>query len=164
MKIRGEWLVLAQQVMDDRYTQNLSLVSCMDQVAALQFPALHHGFGVAARYRCVGEPPLKAVKVHYRLQRRCDADPPEIVGEFDGQWDAGTRWARVVANFQYLRLKRPETVRFSMEHRVDGGRWEAGPSCELDVVQLELSPAQRDALQAEATRLGLPLTLSTKSL
>ncbi len=164
MKIRGEWLVLAQQVIEDRYTQNLSLVSCLEQVAALQFPTVHHGFGVAARYRCVGEPPLKAVKVHYRLQRRCDTDPPEIVGEFDGQWEAGTRWARVVVNFQYLRLKRPEMVTFWMEHRVGGGRWEAGPSSELDVVQLELSLAQREALQAEASRLGLPLALSAKSL
>lgn len=47
---------------------------------------------------------------------------------------------------------------FWMEHRVGNGRWEEGPSCALDVVQLELTPTQREALLAEATRLGLPLT------
>lgn len=156
MKLHGEWLVLAERVITDSFTQNLTLVSCLEQVAAVQFPMLHHGFGVAARYRCVGELPTKAAKVRYRLMRLCETDAAEVVGEFDGAWAAGTRRARIATNFQFLRLKRAEAITFRMDHRVGTGAWVEGPSCALDVVKLEVTPEQRAAFAAEAARLGLP--------
>lgn len=156
MKIVGEWLVLAERVINDALTQNLTLVSCVEQIAALEFPANHHGFAVAARYRCVGDPPARPVKVGYRLVRLCDIDPPETVTEMGGDWAAGARRARVATNFQVLRLKRPETVTFRIDHRVGTGKWTEGPSCSLDVVRLELTDDQREVLLAEMRRLGLP--------
>lgn len=156
MKIVGEWIVLAERVINDALTQNLTLVSCLEQIAALEFPAQHPGFAVAARYRCVGEPPERPVKVRYRLMRLCETDAPEVVVELEGDWGAGARRARVGTNFQFLRLKRPETVTFRMDHRVGSGSWVEGPACSLDVVQLRLTDEQRAALAAEMQRLGLP--------
>ncbi len=155
MKLRGEWLVLAERVINDSMTQNLTLVSCLEQVAALTFPAQHAGFGVAARYRCEGPPPEKAQKVRYRLLRLSEAEPPETICEFNGVWEAGTRRGRIGTNFQLLRLKRAETLTFRMDHRVGNGPWVEGPSCAIDVVKLELTDEQRAQLQRDAARLGL---------
>jgi hypothetical protein len=155
MKIRGEWLVLAERVIVDSLTQNLTLVSCLEQVAALKFPAQHHGFGVAARYRCEGPPPTRAQRVRYRLMRLSEFDPPETISEFGGDWHAGDRRARIGTNFQLLRLKQPEVLSFRMDHRIGNGPWVQGPTCSIDVVTLELTPAQLAAMESEATRLGL---------
>lgn len=157
MKLHGEWLVLAERVINDSLTQNLTLVSCLEQVAAADFPTVHPGFAVAARYRCVGPPPVEPVRVRYRLLRLCDADAPETLAEYDGEWAPGTLRARIVTNFRVLRLKRPETVTFRVDHRVGDEDWEEGPSCALEVVRLELTPEQRAALAAEARRLGIPV-------
>lgn len=157
MKLRGEWLVLAERVINDSLTQNLTLVSCLEQIAALSFPAQHAGFGIAAHYRCEGPAPEKAQKVRYRLLRLSEVDPPELISEFGGEWAAGTRRARIGTNFQYLRLKRQETLTFRMDHRVGNGHWVEGPSCAIDVVKLELTDEQRAELQANAARLGLLL-------
>lgn len=155
MKLHGEWLVLAERVINDSLTQNLTLVSCLEQVAAADFPTVYPGFAVAARYRCVGPPPGEPVRVRYRLLRLCDTDAPETLAEYDGEWAPGTTRARIATNFQVLRLKRPETVTFRVDHRVGDGDWQEGPTCALEVVRLELTPEQRAALAAEARRLGI---------
>ncbi len=155
MKIVGEWLVLAERVINDALTQNLTLVSCLEQIAAPSFPTHHQGFGVAARYRCVGEPPTEDVEASYRLVRLSASSEPEVVVTFEGTWPAGTCRARVATNFRYLRLTRPEVLTFRVDHRIGRGRWIEGPSSSIDIVKLELTPEQQAALAAEWKRLGL---------
>lgn len=156
MKLRGEWLVLAERVINDSLGGNLTLVSCLYQVAAIQFPAQHHGFGVAGRFRCVGEPPKKPTRASVRLVRSSDADPEETVQEWDITWAPGTRCAHVGTNFQILRLRRPETVEFRVDHRIGRGAWQHGPTCSLDVLPMVLTDEQREAIRAELVTLGLP--------
>lgn len=156
MKLRGEWLVLAERVIDDAISGNVTLVSCIQQVAAADFPAQHHGFGVAARFCCVGEPPDKPIPVSLRLVRRSATDAEEVVTDWNITWQAGTRRGQVATNFQVLRLRRPEIVEFRIDHRVGKGAWHSGPTCSIDVLHFEMTPAQREALQAQLAALGLP--------
>ena len=108
MKLHGVWLVLAARVIVDATTQNLTVVSCLEQVAAAEFPSVHPGFAVAAQFRCVGSPPAHPVPVEYRLMRLSEVDPPEVVAEYAGDWGAGSPRARLVTNFRFLRLKRAD--------------------------------------------------------
>jgi hypothetical protein len=156
MKVQGEWLVLAERVIHDSLSGNLSVVSCLSAVATVAFPSTHPGFAVAARFVCVGERPSGPVPLHFRLIRLCDADPPELVIEFQGELTAGATWLQVAENFLHLRLKRPERVTFRMDHHQPGQDWVEGPRCSLDILRLELAPEQQAHLAAEAQRLGLP--------
>jgi hypothetical protein len=99
---------------------------------------------------------LRELGWSYRLVRLCEADPPEVVTEFKGEWAPETRRVRIATNFQMLRLKRPETLIFRADHRVGSGAWIEGPTCSIDVVQLQLTDEQRAALITEMQRLGLP--------
>ncbi len=156
MKILGEWLVLSERVINDSLTQNLTLVSCIEQIATPSFPSHHQGFAVAARYRCVGEPPPHDVEASYRLVRLSVSAAPEVLVTFNGAWPAGTRRARVATNFRFLRLTRPEVLTFRVDHRIGRGRWIEGPSSSIDIVKLELTLEQQAALAADWKRLGLP--------
>jgi len=156
VRIGCEWMVLAERVLEDSATLNLTLVSCLERVLALSFPAQHHGFSVAARFRCLDVPPEKDGKVRMRLVRLSDHDPDEVISEADSTWQAGVRTARWVMNFQVLRLKRAETLRFRLDFKVGRAAWEQGPSVSLDVVQMELSDEQRQALTDELRARGLP--------
>lgn len=135
MKITGEWLVLAERVIIDAYNQNLTLVCCLEQIAAASFPAKHAGFAVAALFRCEGAAPVEDVAVRYRLIRCSPEDGDEVVGEYDSVWFEGMPRSRVAINFEHLRLKRAEVVEFRLDHQVQGARWRVGPRCTLDIVQ-----------------------------
>lgn len=158
MRLHGEWLVLAERVIQDAYTNALTLVSCLDQVTAVRFPAQHHGFGVAARYRVDGEPPKKPTRVRFRLLRVSEVDPEETLSEFESVWEPGTQRSRIAVNFQFLRLKRAETLCFRVDHKVGNAAWQRGPSCMLDVVQVVLTPEEREAALLELRARGLPTT------
>lgn len=155
MKLTCEWLVLAEKVLCDTATNNLTIVNCLDQVSALRFPAHYPGFAVAARLRSVGPPPARATKVTYRLLRLSEGAAPELLATMPGDWSPESDFGRVWINFQILRLLRPETLRFRLDYRVDDGAWVEGPSCSLDVLQLELSDDERASLRAERIARGL---------
>ncbi len=156
MRLRGEWLVLAERVIDDALTGNITLVSCLGQVAAVDFPAQHHGFAIAARFSCAGKPPAAPTPVSFRLIRRSATDEEQCVTNWTVQWQPGTRVGHVGTNYQVLRLRRPEIIEFRIEHRVAEGTWHAGPTCSIDVLRLELTTEEREALATERASLGLP--------
>lgn len=156
MKIDCEWMVLAERVIEDSATHNLTIVSCLEQINTFTFPAQHHGFAVAARFRCHDGPPERDCKVRMRLVRVSEHDPEEVVSEVDSTWQAGVRTARWVMNFRFLRLKRAETLRFRLDHKVGRAAWEQGPTSSLDIIQMELSDEQRQKLIEELQARGLP--------
>ncbi|MCB9779840.1 MAG: hypothetical protein H6742_14840 [Alphaproteobacteria bacterium] len=153
MKITCEWMVLAERVIEDSATGNLTIVSCLEQVRSLGFPAQHHGFAMAARFRCVDAPPERDGKLRMRLVRASDHDPDEVVAEVDSVWQAGERTARWVMRFRYLRLRRPETLRFRLDHKVGRAAWQEGPTATLDILELDLSDDERQALERELQAL-----------
>lgn len=137
MKLVGEFLILAERYLHDSQTDALSLIHCIEAVAAPTFPARHPNFAVFARYRLDDDPPNVPVPVDFRLMRVSAIDGEELIAEFPGSWAAGTTRARIATNFQYLRLKQPERLLFRIDHRVSGGEWLAGPSCAVDVVAVQ---------------------------
>ena len=139
MKLFCEWMVLAERVIDDSTTHNLTLVSCLEQIQTLFFPAQHPGFAVAARFRCVDALPSRDRKVRFRLVRQSDHEPDEELFKLDTTWTAGHATTRLVTSFQFLRLKRPETLRFRLDHQVGRAAWQEGATCYLDIVQKTLS-------------------------
>lgn len=156
MKIDCEWMVLAERVIEDSATHNLTIVSCLEQIQTLTFPAEHHGFAVAARFRCIEAPPEKDCNVRMRLVRLSDHDPDEVISEVDSTWQAGVRKARWIMNFRFLRLKRAETLRFRLEHQVGRAAWQQGPTSSLDIIHMDLSDEQRQKLIEELRARGLP--------
>lgn len=146
MTLRCDWFVLCEQVLHDQQTSGLTLINCLDQVAAITFPANHPRFAFAAKYRWDGPALSAEAQVAYRLVRLSEHEDDEVVTELTGTWKPGSRRARVFINFHQLRLKRPETIGFRLDSRWDGGRWEEGPIGSVDVLQLELTPEQREAL------------------
>lgn len=156
MKLKGEWLVLAERVLTDAHSNNLTLVSCLEQIGSPVFPGFHHGFGVAALYRCVDAPPADDVPVTFRLMRCSDTDGEVVVQTHDTTWKAGLHRARLATNFAMLRLWRPEVITFRMDHKVHGGRWTPGPSCSLEVYKVDLTPEQQAAMQAQLKELMAP--------
>lgn len=156
MNITCEWMVLAERVIEDSTTHNLTIVSCLEQLQALSFPAQHNGFAVAARFRCAESPPKRERKVKMRLVRVSEHDPDEVISEVDSPWKAGVRTARWVMNFQFLRLKRAETLGFRLEYKLGRSAWQLGASSSLDVIQMELSDEHRQKLIEEFQARGLP--------
>lgn len=140
MTLHGEWLILAEHVLEDCLTRNLTLVSCLERAAATEFPALHHGFAVVARFRWVAEPPHRPTAVLFRLLRLSEHDGAEVLLETRHRWQPEARVANITARFQVLRLLRPEVVVFRMDARVGRGPWIEGPAAALDVVRLEPEP------------------------
>jgi hypothetical protein len=157
VKIICEWMVLAERVLDDSTTGNLTIVSCLERVQSLAFPAHHHGFAVAARFRCLGQAPESNCTVGMRLVRACESDPEEVISEAASEWQAGVDTARWVMNFHFLRLKRPETLQFRLEYRVGDGIWEHGATSYLDIKMMELTEEQRRALTEEFRARGFQM-------
>lgn len=136
MKPVGEFLILAERVLHDSQTDLLSPVNCLEVLAAPAFPSHHPGFGIFARYRLDEDPPEEAVAMAFRLVRCSEADGEEVIAEYPGRWAAGTPRARIVTNFQMLRLHRAERVLFRIDHRLGDEAWVPGPSCALDVIEV----------------------------
>ncbi len=156
MKITCEWMVLAERVIEDSSNHTLTLVSCLEEIRTWVFPSQHHGFAVAARFRSQDGPPDKDHKLRMRLVRVSDHDPDEVIAEAETTWVAGLTTARWVMNFSVLRLKRPETLRFRIDHRLGRGGWQTGPSGSVDIVEVELTEQQRQKLLEELQARGLP--------
>lgn len=156
MKLHGEWLVLAERVIRDAGTGNVTLVSCFSQVAALAFPTQHHGFAVAVRYRCADAPPTANQPVQLRLVRHSEVDGEEVVQEWNVEWPAGHRQLEVGTNFRVLRLRRAESVVFRVDSKVGRSAWRPGPSSVIEVVAMPMTPEQRSALQKALAEKGLP--------
>ncbi|MFM2161697.1 MAG: hypothetical protein RLZZ383_1209 [Pseudomonadota bacterium] len=156
MKIDVEWMVLAERVIEDRATHSLTLVGCLSELRAPDFPALHHGFAVAARLRCRDRAPETDATVSFRLQRFSTNDPEQTILETSGTWPAGARSIQWVTNFQVLRLLRAETVHFRLDHRAGPGAWRRGPVAALDVLALGLSDEERAAVKAHWRSLLQP--------
>jgi hypothetical protein len=149
-------MVLAERVIDDSATHNLTLVSCLERVQALSFPSQHHGFAVGARFRCIEGIPKRDRKVRFRLVRQSEHESDEHLFDLDTTWAAGLSTARLATNFQVLRLKRPETLRFRLDYKVGRTAWQHGSTCYLDVVERVLTDDERRALREEAKARGLP--------
>lgn len=156
MKLHGEWLVLAERVIRDAVTGNVTLVSCFSQVAALAFPSQHHGFAVAVRYRCEGDAPARDTPVELRLVRCSTADGEEVVQEWHVEWPAGHRQLEVGTNFRVLRLRRAESVEFRVDSKVGRAGWRQGPTSVIEVVAMPITPEQRDQLTRALADKGLP--------
>lgn len=146
MKLECDWLVLCEQTILDRATGHLTLVNCFESVVALSFPSNHPRFSFAARFHAEDEDDA-AHTVGYRFVRHSEADGEELIAELGGGWSGGTKFGRVYLNFQVLRLKRPETVWFRIDHRLDEQDWQRGPS--VPVLVTELSPEKQAAIAAQ---------------
>ncbi len=155
MTIACEWLVLAERVIEDAYTGNLTIVSCMEDLIAPMFPAVHNGFAVAARYRWIGVPPRRNRRWRIRLVRCSEHDGEEVVAEDGATWEAGRATSRWVIHFRMLRLRRPETLTFRMDHKVGRSAWQRGPSVTIEVRAMDSDatdqPSPRDLLVTETT-------------
>jgi hypothetical protein len=147
MTLACDWLVLCEQVLADRQSGNLTLITCLDQISASQFPALHPRFAFVARMSWTGEGEPLGDVVEYRLVRYSETDAEEEVSNLKGKWAAGARKGRVYANFSFIRLWRAETIWFRLSWRVGGGAWEQGPSVPLDVAQLDMTAEMRAQLE-----------------
>ncbi len=156
MNIAGEWIVVCERVIHDALTENLTLVSCLERVGALHFPATHANFGIAARYRCLDGAPPTPVDVHFRLVRVGEDAPEEELMRFVSSWGPGATRFRMGTNFQLLRLNKPELLTFRIDHSMDGAKWNLGPSCTLDVVRMKLTPQEREAMREQLIARGLP--------
>lgn len=156
MKLTCEWFVLAEKVLCDLGTRNLTLVNCLERVSALSFPAQHPNFAFAARYRRTGAAPTRATPVTYRLIRLSEGRDPEEVVQIPGTWTPEEDVGRTWVNFQLLRLFQPETIRFRLDHRIGKQHWTEGPTCSLEVARLTLNDEQRATLQEQLRARGLP--------
>lgn len=131
MTVSCEWMVLCEQVLMDQQTGSISLLNCLDVLMTRDFPASHPRFAFSAMYRTSGEEPGE---VSFRFLRLSEVDGDEELATLGGPWPPGQRTSRVFVNFHHLRLRRAETVRFRVDHRVAGGRWVKGPVREIDVL------------------------------
>lgn len=158
MSVRCEWFVLCEREILDANTHQMSLIGCLEQVSALEFPSLRHGFACVAQYRWVGEPLSAERGIEHRIWRLSEHEPPEQILSCAGRWSPVSPRLRFRANFGFLRLKRVETLRFRLDHRLDGGEWEEGPTVSLDIEQLHISKEQLQQFEAEMSARGLPTT------
>lgn len=156
MNIHCESFVLCERVIEDAATRTLTLVGCLEQITAVVFPAKHPGFACAARFVWNGEPPAHPILVQYRLVRCSEHEADEVVSELTGEWTAGASSARVVISFRLLRLKRPERLRFRMEHRLNESAWIRSAEYSIDILKAQLTREERDALKSELEAHGLP--------
>lgn len=161
MSLSCEWMVLCERVLVDAQTQQVTLVDCLHQIKAATFPAQHHGFAVAASYRWTASEPPPAFPITHRLVRCSSSGTEEVLVEVPGTWRDRARHGRVHLVFGFLRLLRPETLEFRLEHRMGDGPWEFGAHAFLDVEAWSLSPAQRAELRAalEASGQAVPADL-----
>lgn len=132
-----DWMVLCDQVISDTQTNALTLVNCLERVAAGEFPAAYPRFAFAAMFRWDGAAPAADTAMEYRLVRYSDADDEEEILNLDGVWRAGTTRTRVFVNFGVVRLRRVEDLWFRLDHRAGRGRWTKGRPALLQVVRLE---------------------------
>lgn len=144
MAIRCDWLVLCQRVIEDQATRNLTLVDCLDQVQVPRFPWDHGGFAFAAYFSRDGDE--DAGDVEFRLVRMADGQEDRVVFQDTGTWPLGVERMRAYANFQILRVNRPEVARFRIDWRRPRYRWTHGPTLPLRLQQLLLSPEQQAEL------------------
>lgn len=158
MKPVCESLILCERVLIDAHLGNVTAISCIDQIRALQLPAVHHGFAFTARFQWEGTLPTENVPVRYRLCRSSEADGEEEVATLDGVWQKGSRWSRYSQNFGVLRLRRPERVTFRVDHSVKGEPWVRGASAGIDIGLMEMPDEQREALLAQIKALGVTPT------
>jgi hypothetical protein len=163
MKVKCEWMVVAERIIDDANTGTISLIACLEQISVYSFPYNQPGFGIAASFRCIGDPPESPMPLQFRIVRLSEYSDPETVFEADSTWAAGLSRARLAVSFQFLRLLRPETLSFRVEHRFGTGRWVQGNTCSLDVVQLKLSPEQELALRNELQAKGMAAPSSSSA-
>jgi hypothetical protein len=150
VKLTCEYFIVCERVIEDTQSRTLTAVALLEQVSARTFPALHKGFACAARFRIEGSPPPATTNVGYRVFRSSAVDAETLVVDFEGEWDADTRFGRVVASFEALRLVRPEQLLFRIEHRVADGPWVKGPSASLDIVQAPSSTASEPTQPPES--------------
>jgi hypothetical protein len=155
-------MVLCERVIVDAQSNNTTLVTCLDQVNAAYFPSEHHGFAVAAKYRWVGDAEPPEMQVEHRLVRCSAHGPEEVIAQVGGQWRARSRRGRVNLAFGVVRLLRPETVEFRLDHRIGDRDWVVGPSSYLDVQQWDLAPEQRAELRAAFEAQGQPVPESLR--
>lgn len=149
MNLIGEYLVLAERVVHDSQSDQVSLFGCLEVIAAPAFPSAHPGFGVFARYRCEGEPPTEDVEVAFRVVRCSAHDGEEVVLEMPVRWRAHTRYARVGSNFAMLRVHRPEWLLFRIDHRVGEQGWQPGLSTSLDIIEAPVETRMVDGARVE---------------
>lgn len=146
MSIACDWFVLCEQVLCDRQNSNLTLLNCLDRVSAFTFPADHARFAFAARFRWTGAEPANGAMVHYQVVRYSAQDAEEVVSSLHGAWAVGALRSRTYVNFHLLRLRRPETIWFRIDWRMDGGEWVRGPSVPIEVAQMEMTAEMREQL------------------
>ncbi len=160
--ITCEAFIPCERVVQDQHTHNVTLVSCLEQVSALQFPSMHYGFAVAARLAWQGPLPTSDLDLKYRVLRFSDTDEEQVITEGSMAWEASTRRGRVLCSFPALRLRRPEVIRFRIEFCQPDGDWQTVGACSIDVGLLEMTDEERQDLlarwrqqqQAEVRRLA----------
>ncbi|MCB9737703.1 MAG: hypothetical protein H6747_00425 [Deltaproteobacteria bacterium] len=151
-KLTIEWTVACARVIVDQQTGEWSLIDVIERVMALQFPAQHQRFAIAARVSTEAAPG-EDLSLRYRVVRTSDADGEQTILESRGRWLAGTDRGRFHANFAVLRLFRPERLRFRVDVATDDGPWQMGATTSIDVAQMELTAEQAAQFESEMKKL-----------
>lgn len=153
MNLVCDWLILCERALVDQHSGSLSLIHCIEQISAMDLPTLHPNVTFVAHYSCVGDAPDEQIQLEYRLVRFSAVDAEGEVHRFKGVWQPGVRRGRVLTRFSVIRLRRPETVWFRLDHREVGKKWKKGATVWVDVVALEVTPAQRAKFRADMKAL-----------
>lgn len=134
MSAIGEFLVVAERVIHDSQTANVTLSFVLETISSHEFPVFYPHFGVFGRFRWTGVLPTEDVPVSFRLFRVSEHEPEQQLLELDGVWRRNSRYAQIITNFEMLRLFRPELLTFRLDFRVASEIWQSGPECSVDIV------------------------------
>lgn len=146
MTLSAESLIPCRSAIQDVNTLNVTLVDCLEQVDALAFPAMHHGFALASRLVWRGEPPSETLAFEYRLVRFSDIDAEEVIFAGKMAWQAHTTRGRILCGFPAVRLRRPEVLHFRLDVREPDQAWRPLAGCSIDVHLADMPEEDRDAL------------------
>ena len=154
MKLECEYLALCEQVLWDQLSDNLTLISCIDNIGVVSFPAVKPKFAVAAMFRHAEDSPAEDFLIEYRLVRWSTTNAEkETVAEVAGEWKSGKRRARMFLNFEVLRLPNPERIYFRIDWRHKEKRWQKGRIATIDAFLLELTPEQEARFKQQQQQL-----------
>jgi hypothetical protein len=134
MKAKVEWMVLCERLLHDSLTGQISLIACLREVGAVDFPSEQPGFAFVAQLASESvENEAKPLEV--RLWRLSKVDGDEVVFRQEMEWSAGSRTCQVGSSFQVLRLRQPEVLGFRLDWRMASAAWHKGPVVTLEVRQ-----------------------------
>lgn len=154
MNIAFENLVLCNRVIRDADTGNVTLFECLDTISSVTFPTMHRSFGVYARLRRLDDG--DTVHVFFRLVRVSEDESEEVVATFDQEWAPDKRRTQLCLNFPYLRLLRPEVVRFRLDYHLgDSTAWVHSPPAYLDIKPMTMSAEEKARLRQQLVDSGL---------